>query len=261
MAKYDEIGKNYDATRKADTYLVNRLFHHLDVQKGKKYLDIGCGTGNYTIALSHKEVNLIGIDPSAEMLAIAKSKSEKVNWLIGEAENIPLANKSIEGIIGSLTIHHWTNLELGFKELNRVLNKNGFLTIFTSTPKQMEGYWLNHYFPKMLKDSMIQMPSFKKIESAMLSNGFEIIETEKYFIQPDLGDLLLYSGKHNPQLYFAEKTRKGISSFSSLAYDDEVESGLKKLANDIASNKIEEVMSSYKNQNGDYLFIKAKRLD
>jgi len=261
MAKYDKIGRNYDATRKADTYLVNRLLHHLDVQKGKKYLDVGCGTGNYTIALSNKGVDLIGVDPSEKMLAIAKGKSEKVNWMKGKAEDIPLANKSVEGIIGSLTIHHWTNLELGFKELNRVVNEKGLLTIFTSTPKQMEGYWLNHYFPKMLKDSMIQMPSFKKIESAMLSSGFGVIETEKYFIQPDLKDLFLYSGKHNPQLYLTSQIRKGISSFTSLAYGKEVEIGLTKLANDIASNRIEGIMNSYQNLNGDYLFVKARKLE
>jgi len=261
MVKYDKIGTNYDETRKADNYLTNRLFHHLNAQEGKKYLDIGCGTGNYTIALNQKGVDLIGIDPSEKMLAIAKNKSEKVNWLKGKAENVPITSESIDGIIGSLTIHHWTSLEMGFKELNRVLKKKGQVIIFTSTPKQMEGYWLNYYFPKMLKDSMIQMPAFEKIKSAMLASDFEIIETEKYFIQPDLKDLFLYSGKYKPELYFTEKIRKGISSFSALANKEEVEIGLKKLADDIASNKIKAIIKSFDNEAGDYLFIKARKLN
>jgi hypothetical protein len=46
--------------------------------------------------------------------------------------------------IGSLTIHHWTDLKSGFSKLNKVLKPNGRIVIFTSTPKQMIGYWLNH---------------------------------------------------------------------------------------------------------------------
>lgn len=256
-AKYDNIGINYNETRKADPFLVERLFYHLAPTETGQYLDIGCGTGNYTIALNQKSVNFIGIDPSNTMLKIAKLKNKKINWVKGSVENILLSKESIDGIIGSLTIHHWTDLSLGFKELNRVLKKDGTMTLFTATPKQMKGYWLNHYFPKMLKDSTKQMPTYESIKAALTKSNFKIIETEKYFIQPDLEDLFLYSGKHNPKLYLKEKIRKGISSFSALANLEEVTEGLKKLAEDIASKKVYKIIKHYENEDGDYLFIKA----
>jgi len=62
--KYDRIGDNYNLTRKADTFISDRLFYHLNPDKNKQYLDLGCGTGNYTIELFKKGVRIIGIDPS-----------------------------------------------------------------------------------------------------------------------------------------------------------------------------------------------------
>ncbi len=257
--KYDKIGKNYNRTRKADLYLTERLFHHLNPQKTGKYLDIGCGTGNYTIALSQKGIDFIGVEPSDKMLNKARAKNNRIEWKSGKAENIPLENETIDGVLVSLTIHHWTDLNKSFNEINRVLKMNGRFVLFTSTSEQMYGYWLNRYFPKMLKDSIEQMPKFAVIEENLMKNGFEIIETEKYFVRDDLEDLFLYAGKHDPQMYLNEQFRQGISSFSDLANLDEVESGLKKLAEDIEIGKIDEIIDEFENELGDYLFVIAKK--
>jgi len=51
MALYDRIGVGYDTTRQADSYLLSRLIHHLRPRADGRYLGIGSGTGNYTIAI------------------------------------------------------------------------------------------------------------------------------------------------------------------------------------------------------------------
>jgi ubiquinone/menaquinone biosynthesis C-methylase UbiE len=254
-AKFDKIGSNYNLTRQADKFLVERFYSLLNPIKDGIYLDIGCGTGNYTIEIEKKGLKVIGIDPSNEMLAKAKKRNNKIDWRIGTAEKTNLESLSIDGIIACLTTHHWTDLIKGFAELNRVSKSKGKMIIFTSTPNQMRGYWLNHYFPKMLEDSIIHMPSFEKIRSAMVNTGFEVINTEAYSVRPDLKDNFLYCGKERPELYFDEEVRNGISSFSFLANRDEVEKGLMELKRDIASGKINDVKESYQNNEGDYLFI------
>jgi len=257
--KYDEIGTDYNVTRKADKYLTEKLLHHLRPIKSGKYLDIGCGTGNYTNELQKKGFAFIGVDPSIEMLKKAKLKNNKIEWRIGSAENIGLPENVVDGIIGSLTLNHWTNLKSGFSALNKVLKPNGRIVIFTSTPKQMKGYWLNHYFPQMLSDSIIQMPSLENVKAAMKDSKIEFLETDKYSIQPDLQDQFLYCGKQNPELYFDAQIRSGISSFASLANRAEVEQGLLELRNDIDSGKINDIISTYKNDFGDYLYIIGKK--
>jgi hypothetical protein len=49
---YDRIGTGYDVTRRADRHLVERLIDHLNPEPRHTYLDIACGTGNYTVAVA-----------------------------------------------------------------------------------------------------------------------------------------------------------------------------------------------------------------
>ena len=51
-ARYDTIGVGYDATRRADPYIAGRLAHHLAIGAESTYLDVACGSGNYTVALA-----------------------------------------------------------------------------------------------------------------------------------------------------------------------------------------------------------------
>jgi SAM-dependent methyltransferase len=257
--KYDQIGGGYNKTRRADYFLTERLFYHLGSVKNGNCLDVGCGTGNYTIALFQKGVNITGIDPSSEMLKVAKTKSNEISWLQGVAEEIPRKTESVAGIICSLTIHHWKSLSQAFEEFYRVLKPNGRVVIFTSTPEQMKGYWLNHYFPTMLSDSIRQMPSKKAVFAAMKSKGFLNVNIEPYSVKSDLKDLFLYAGKMDPSLYLNPQVRNGISSFSALANEEEVATGLKQLEDDIVSDKISNIIKQYSNDLGDYLFVVAEK--
>jgi len=225
MEKYDQIGVGYNQTRKADHYLLGRMIHFLDTKPGGVYLDIGCGTGNYTIAFSNRGVKLIGMD----------------------------------GILAVLTTHHWTNQNKGYAELGRVLKPGGTIVIFTATPEQMKSYWLSHYFPKMLQDGRKQMLPYETIEENLLTGGFTEVKTEKYFVTNDLQDLFLQCGKYNPAIYLDEQVRRGISSFATAKNAEEVQSGLASLRSDIDSGNIEEVVKQYESEVGDYLFVIAKK--
>ena len=258
-ATYDKIGLTYNSTRKADPYLFQELLTHLKPIKENVYLDIGCGTGNYTHEFQKRGYPFIGIDPSEEMLSKAKVRNQQIKWKIGTAENTGLDKNSMDGIIAFLTLHHWRNMEDGFSELSRILKPNGQFVLFTSTPEQMGGYWLNHYFPKMLSASKATMPPLQNIKKALKKAGIQLEKTTPYFVRPDLEDLFLYAGKHNPALYLDEKVRHGISSFSSLANKEEVEKGLSALRTDIPSGKIHEIIKCHENAIGDYLFVIGRK--
>lgn len=253
--KYDTIGTGYNITRHADPYITARLLHHLQPTPDKLYLDIGCGTGNYTIALAEKGFRFVGVEPSEQMLTEGRARNDTIVWLQGTAEQIPAEDKVFRGGIGTLTIHHWTDLKKAFAEIDRVLSYNSKFVLFTSTPEQMKRYWLNHYFPKMLQSSIVQMPSLEDIQKAIEQSELVIKNTEKYFIKDDLQDRFLFVGKNNPALYFDETIRRGISSFSSLANIMEVEQGLSNLKSDLETGAFDKIKDRYENESGDYLFI------
>ena len=89
----------------------------------------------------------------------------------------------------------------------------------------------------------------------MKNARIKTLDTDKYFIKPDLQDKFLYCGKQDPELYFDDQIRYGISSFSSLSDRKEVEQGLGALRTDIDSGKIDKIIKSYKNDFGDYIYL------
>jgi ubiquinone/menaquinone biosynthesis C-methylase UbiE len=256
---YDKTGKGYNSTRQADPYLTEALVHHLQPQENKLYLDLGCGTGNYAIALTQKGYNFTGVDPSEKMLKEAIRKKPEMTWLPGFAEEIPALAEAFDGAIATLTIHHWKDVARGFRELHRVLKPGSRIVIFSSTPAQMQHYWLCHYFPEMLRVSMEQMPGYEATTGSLRAAGFSITSEETYEVKDNLKDLFLYSGKNKPEMYFEENVRKGISSFSALAHREEVEQGLLQLQADISSNQFNRVKAEFAHQGGDYLFLVAEK--
>ncbi|MEM8907587.1 MAG: methyltransferase domain-containing protein [Bacteroidota bacterium] len=257
--KYDRIGLGYQQTRKADAFLVEQFFRYLQASAKKQYLDIGSGSGNYTIALAQKGLSIFGVEPSDHMLQLARQNDQHIQWIKGKAEQLPLAAACVDGAMAGLTIHHWTDLAQGFQEIFRVLKPGAPFVIFTSTPRQMQGYWLNHYFPKMLARSIHQMPRQAIITQHLTKAGFTQLQCEAYAVRPDLEDLFLYAGKDRPALYFEAAVRRGISSFADLANREEVNQGLAQLKNDLANGQFSSIQRQYHHTAGDYLFVSAQK--
>lgn len=252
-AIYNEIGINYDTTRKADPHITRKLAELSEIKANKKYLDIACGTGNYTIELNKFGGQWFGFDQSEKMLREAKLKTNSITWSCFDVAQLKYDDEEFDGAICSLAIHHFADLNTAFTEIARVLKSNGKLVIFTSTPEQMQHYWLTHYFPIMMEKSCEQMPSLALIQDSLTKCDLKITATEPFFINPDLKDFFLYSGKFRPEIYLSQSVRDGISSFQNFCSQSELESGLARLATDIKSGKI---ATTPKNDNlGDYMFI------
>ena len=256
-AIYDKIGEGYDTTRKADPEILSSLSKLLNIEAGKRYLDVACGTGNYTTGISDFGGNWYACDGSEKMLSQASSKSSHINWKKYEVSDLGYKSDFFDGAICSLAIHHFPDLLRPFCEIARVLKAKCNFVIFTSTPEQMKAYWLNHYFPEMMEKSCEQMPSLKIVESALTEAGFVIEITEPFFITPGLKDFFLYCGKQRPEMYLSSEVRDGISSFHNFCSQSELDDGLEKLRKDISSGKIGEVINNYEISKGDYLFICA----
>jgi SAM-dependent methyltransferase len=257
--KYDRLGGGYDQSRRADPYLVERLRFWVNPRPSGRYLDAGCGTGNYTIPLSSGGGIWSGIDHSARMLERAPAKSAAISWQRGDILRLPYVAGTFDAVVLTLVIHHLPALAQGIAEVARVLAPAGRLVMFTSTAEQMAGYWLNHYFPDAMARASAQMPTATAITGAAAAAGLAEMGCEPYAVRPDLTDGFLYKGKHEPRLYLSTEFRRGVSAFSSLADPVEVEMGCARLAADVESGAFAAVAGRYTNEGSDYVFLAYSR--
>ena len=164
-AIYDKIGEGYDTTRRADPEILSSLGKLLNIETEKCYLDVACGTGNYTTGLSVLGGNWYACDGSEKMLSQASSKSTDISWKKYQVSALGYKSDFFDGAICALAIHHFPDLLRPFCEIARVLKAKGIFVIFTSTAEQMKAYWLNHYFPEMMKKSCYS-PAFINVTRA-----------------------------------------------------------------------------------------------
>ncbi len=256
---YNTIGKQYNSTRSADAYIAGRLYALLHPQPGGKYFDIGCGTGNYTRALTAMGLDFTGIEPSDVMITKAGANNPNISFVQANVEALPFANNSFDGGMGTFTIHHWDDIQKGLGEIYRVLKPGGRFVLLSFTPDQLMNYWLCHYFPNTMKKSAEAVESLNKMIDLLTSCGFADVDTEKYFVHEGLTDYFLYANKYHPEAYLDPQIRNGASSFTLYADEAEVERGLVQLERDIRNGSIKDIINQYENDLGDYLFYCAAK--
>jgi len=142
MEFYSEFSKNYDKIfplnqKKFD--LLDRYFKNFKEKRSDlKLLDVGCGTGNYAIALAKKGYNIKAVDIDKEMVSLAetKIKEEKVNIDIFRMGMMNIKEKfkknSFDGIyiIGNVLVHLKRDEIKGFLNLTaELLKDNGKIFI------------------------------------------------------------------------------------------------------------------------------------
>lgn len=116
------------------------------LKKGEIVLDIGCG-GGLDAFLAAKKVGpsgkVIGIDMTKEMLKKAKQNARKVGcknveFKLGEAENIPVKDNSIDVVISNCVINLVPDKENAYREIYRVLKPGGrFIVSDMVTDKEL----------------------------------------------------------------------------------------------------------------------------
>ena len=115
-----------------------RIFEEMSIvteKKTKKLLDVGCGTGAFSIRLARMGFDVTGIDISPAMIALAKTVSRKeglkIDWRVGDLVNTPFLNETFDIIFSGGAIHHLPDdLDLCACEFHRLLRREGKIYMF-----------------------------------------------------------------------------------------------------------------------------------
>jgi ubiquinone/menaquinone biosynthesis C-methylase UbiE len=100
--------------------------------------DLGCGAGQLVMEMARQApgLHVTGIDLSEKMLADAKQSAQqaglegRVDFRLGNVEEIPFPDQSLDLVISTLSLHHWTDPVKVLNEVDRVLKPGGAFTIF-----------------------------------------------------------------------------------------------------------------------------------
>jgi ubiquinone/menaquinone biosynthesis C-methylase UbiE len=120
-------------------------------------LDIGCGTGRFLAQLA-EIAKAWGVDPSPEMLEVARSRVGSAGLKLGSAEQLPFKDGWFERATMWL-VAHLVDRPRAFAEAARVLEPGGRFAVATFDPSHFHAFWLNDFFPSMERIDRERFPS------------------------------------------------------------------------------------------------------
>jgi len=107
--------------------------------KNKKILEIGCGGGQCSIAFAKQGAICTGLDLSIEQLnyakELAKKEKVKVNFILKDIQTLKgIKSNSYDIVFSAFALQYIPDLKKCFKEVNRVLKKNGLFVFSLDHP-------------------------------------------------------------------------------------------------------------------------------
>ncbi|MBI4819103.1 MAG: ubiquinone/menaquinone biosynthesis methyltransferase [Deltaproteobacteria bacterium] len=140
---FDAIAPGYDRLNRLmslglDRVWRERLVRSIAVARPARILDVATGTGDVLLRLreEYPHAELVGIDPSAEMLARAAAKlrgDSKVSTQQGSAMDLPYADASFDAVTVAFGLRNFPDRQRGVLEMARVLRPGGALSILELT--------------------------------------------------------------------------------------------------------------------------------
>lgn len=133
---FTEQAKNFET--KSMNFTKQEYLEHMvscvNPQNSNTVLEVAAGTCICGRSLAPFVKNVTCLDMTTAMLGVGKAEADKqglcnINFVQGDAENLPFSDNSFDIVISRLAFHHFSNPKRCFSEMARVLKKGGKLVV------------------------------------------------------------------------------------------------------------------------------------
>jgi SAM-dependent methyltransferase len=216
--KYDRIGRTYAAARRADPRIAEQI--RVALGNARSVVNIGAGTGNY----EPTDRPVVAIEPARTM--IDQRSAEAAPAVAGVAERLPFLDAAFDAAMATLTLHHWSDVDAGLREMRRVSARQ---VIFFFDPSVNGAYWLvDDYFPEYRAlESEWNAPS-----AADIGRVLEIRDVETILVPADCTDGFGGAYWNRPEAHLDPVVVQGMS-WLALLDPALVERNLARLADEL----------------------------
>jgi len=184
-ADYSEISKVYDSARRLDKphieWWLKRLAEAGELGPGRRLLDLGCGTGRWTIPLVERTgCEAVGVDNSPDMLTRARVKDHTgwIEWLLGDAHAPSVPAESFDCALMSLMLHHLDEPLVAFRSAFAALRPGGVLLIRQGTLDQILDDPAHRFLPEAVTVDRKRTPFWVEVESWLSEAGYDGVAAE-----------------------------------------------------------------------------------
>jgi len=175
----------YLSPRNDTPFPLECAFYLLGNVEDKTVLDLGCGTGTNIPPLVKRGANVIGIDISPDLIALAEQRlaneQMKAAVRVGSAYDTQLPDESVDVVFCMSVVHH-LEIPRVREEMKRILRKDGFV-VFKEPIRFSSAYGrLRKLLPAQEDISDYEHP-LTRGELALMTEGFEVTDT-RFFRLP-----------------------------------------------------------------------------
>ncbi len=128
---FDRAADYYDATRALPAAAMERVLGALEgrMRPAGRALEIGAGTGRYTVPLRAAGVDIMGLDLSGPMLRRLRQKDTRLPVAQGDATALPFADGTFGAVLAVHVLHLVPGWRAALAEAVRVLRRRGLLLV------------------------------------------------------------------------------------------------------------------------------------
>jgi SAM-dependent methyltransferase len=154
---YEANGSGYAVHRRPDPRIAARV--HAALGDARTVINVGAGAGSYEPADRH----VVAVEPSAAMRA--QRPHHLAPALDATAERLPFDDDVFDAAMATITIHQWSDLDGGLRELRRV--SRGPVAILTFDGEALLDFWLNDYVPEVIATEQARFPAIDHVVEAL----------------------------------------------------------------------------------------------